>query len=72
MDDYSLENSLFPTKPMCLMDTPEFSEEKKKRTHPIFRGNGSAPPFCHRHIFIENNDYFDPSSQRRYEISLEK
>jgi len=54
------------------MDTPEFSEEKKKRTHPIFRGNGSAPPFCHRHIFIENNDYFDPSSQRRYEISLEK
>jgi hypothetical protein len=71
-NEQALEEKLFPTKPVCLMDTPEFSQEKKKR--PVF--NRKFAPFSQRQIFElnpinEDNKYLGSVSQRRYEISLE-
>ena len=48
-DDQAIEDQLFPTRPMCLMDTPEFSQEKKKKTQLI--KFTQAPPFSHREFF---------------------
>ena len=42
--EQALEEQLFPTKPVCLMDTPEFSQEKKKR--PAF--NRKCAPFSQK------------------------
>ena len=55
------------------MDTPEFSQEKKKRVNLIKYGQA---PFSHREFFenatLEDQKYLGSIQQRRYEISLEK
>jgi hypothetical protein len=51
-----MESALFPSLPKCLMDTPEFSQEKKTASRPLFNREAGQAPFSQRYYFYSSDE----------------
>jgi hypothetical protein len=51
-----MESALFPSVPKCLMDTPEFSQEKKTASRPLFNREAGQAPFSQRYYFYTSDE----------------
>ena len=54
LTDEEMESALFPSVPKCLMDTPEFSQEKKT-SRPLFNREAGQAPFSQRYYFFTDD-----------------
>jgi len=56
LNDEEMESALFPSVPKCLMDTPEFSQEKKSTSRPLFNRETGQAPFSQRYYFFPSEE----------------